>query len=161
MQHYSEKIFQSFEDFQECQSNWKANKQKLVFTNGCFDILHRGHVEYLDKTASFGDKLIIGLNTDYSIKRLKGEDRPFVDEKSRAILLASLEMVDAVVLFSEETPFELIQQIMPNVLTKGKDYDIHEIAGADVVLRNGGVVETIELTDGFSTTTLIEKIKNS
>ncbi len=161
MKHYTDKIFQSFDDFFECLKQWKTSNQKLVFTNGCFDILHRGHIDYLDVTASLGDKLIIGLNTDSSVKNIKGESRPFVDEESRAILLASLEMVDAVVLFPEETPYDLIKQIKPDVLTKGKDYEIEEIAGFDVVLENGGSVETIELTEGFSTTSLIEKIKKS
>ncbi len=161
MRHYSEKIFQSFDDFFECLKNWKTSNQKLVFTNGCFDILHRGHIDYLDKTAALGDKLIVGLNTDSSVKTLKGEKRPFIDEKSRAILIASLEMVDAVILFSEKTPYDLINKIKPDVLTKGKDYEIEEIAGFDIVLEKGGKVETIELTEGFSTTSLIEKIKNS
>ena len=161
MKHYTEKIFQSFDDFFECLKNWKTSNQKLVFTNGCFDLLHRGHIDYLDKTAALGDKLIVGLNTDASIKKLKGEKRPFIDEQSRATLMASLEMVDAVILFNEETPYRLINQIKPDVLTKGKDYKIEEIAGFDIVLDSGGQVETIELSKGFSTTSLIEKIKNS
>ena len=161
MKHYTEKIFRSFDDFFECLKNWKTSNQKLVFTNGCFDLLHRGHIDYLDKTAALGDKLIVGLNTDASIKKLKGEKRPFIDEQSRATLMASLEMVDAVILFNEETPYRLINQIKPDVLTKGKDYKIEEIAGFDIVLDSGGQVETIELSKGFSTTSLIEKIKNS
>lgn len=161
MKHYTEKIFQSFDDFFECLKNWKTSNQKLAFTNGCFDLLHRGHIDYLDKTAALGDKLIVGLNTDASIKKLKGEKRPFIDEQSRATLMASLEMVDAVILFNEETPYRLINQIKPDVLTKGKDYKIEEIAGFDIVLDSGGQVETIELSKGFSTTSLIEKIKNS
>ena len=161
MRHYSEKIFQSFDEFFECLKSWKTKNQKLVFTNGCFDILHRGHIDYLDKTAALGDKLIVGLNTDSSVKTLKGKKRPFIDEKSRAILIASLEMVDAVILFSDETPYDLINKIKPDVLTKGKDYEIEEIAGFDIVLEKGGKVETIEFTKGFSTTSLIEKIKNS
>ena len=161
MKHYTEKIFRSFDDFFECLKNWKTSNQKLVFTNGCFDLLHRGHIDYLDKTAALGDKLIVGLNTDASIKKLKGEKRPFIDEQSRATLMASLEIVDAVILFNEETPYRLINQIKPDVLTKGKDYKIEEIAGFDIVLDSGGQVETIELSKGFSTTSLIEKIKNS
>ncbi len=161
MIHYSDKIFQSYEDFFDCLKIWKTSNQKLVFTNGCFDILHKGHIEYLDKTSNLGDKLIIGLNTDSSVKKLKGDKRPFMREESRAIIMAALEMVDAVVLFSEETPYELIKQILPDVLTKGEDYEIEDIAGHDIVLSSGGTVETIELTEGFSTTSLIEKIKNS
>ncbi|MGQ8337324.1 D-glycero-beta-D-manno-heptose 1-phosphate adenylyltransferase [Sunxiuqinia sp. A32] len=161
MKHFSEKIFHSFEEFFECLKGWKTSNQKLVFTNGCFDILHRGHIDYLDKSAQLGDKLIIGLNTDVSVRLLKGKQRPYIDEDSRAILLAAIEFVDAVILFDEETPFSLIEKIKPDVLVKGKDYEIHEIAGHDIVLNNGGKVETIELTEGFSTSALIEKIKKS
>jgi rfaE bifunctional protein nucleotidyltransferase chain/domain len=153
------KIHHSFDDFFETLKSWKTTNQKLVFTNGCFDLVHRGHIDSLVKSAKFGDKLIIGLNTDHSVKLLKGETRPLVDEESRAILMASLQMVDAVVLFDEETPYELIKAIQPDVLVKGNEYSIEEIAGHDVVLARGGKVERIELTDGFSTSALIEKIK--
>lgn len=161
MKHFSEKIYHSFNEFFECLKEWKTSNKKLVFTNGCFDILHRGHIDYLDRAASLGDKLIIGLNTDSSVKKLKGANRPLVGQESRALLLAAIGFVDAVIFFDQETPFELIRQIVPDVLVKGKDYQVHEIAGSDVVLQHGGKVETIELTEGFSTTTLIEKIKRS
>ena len=138
--------------------SWKTHNYKLVFTNGCFDILHRGHVDSLIKSAAFGDKLIVGLNSDASVKLLKGPDRPIFDQQSRAYLLASLQMVDAVILFDEETPYELIGKIQPDVLVKGSEYKIEEIAGYDIVLAKGGTVERIELTPGFSTSEIIRKI---
>lgn len=138
-------------------SKWK-HSGKVVFTNGCFDILHAGHVDYLEKARNFGDKLVVGLNTDSSVKRLKGESRPVNPELARARVLAALEFVDAVVLFHEDTPLELIVSIRPDILVKGADYDIKNIVGADFVLNNGGRVETVPLTDGFSTSGIIEKI---
>ena len=141
--------------------SWKESGEKIVFTNGCFDIVHRGHIEVLANTADFGDKLIIGLNSDSSIKKLKGENRPIINEKSRALLLASLTFVDAVVLFSEETPINLISTLLPNILAKGGDYDISTIVGNEVVKNNGGEVILVPFVDGFSSTDIIEKIKNS
>ncbi len=140
-------------------ANLKAHKQIIVFSNGCFDILHAGHVEYLEKAREKGDFLVIGLNTDASVKRLKGEDRPINAEESRARILAALAFVDMVVLFNEDTPYELIQALLPDVLVKGKDYDISNIVGADIVMGNGGKVETIELVEGLSTTSVIEKVR--
>ena len=139
---------------------WKSAKEKIVFTNGCFDILHKGHLEVLAKTADLGNRLIIGLNSDSSIKNLKGGNRPIVDENSRAILLAALSFVDAVVLFSEQTPLNLIAEIKPDILAKGGDYKITEIVGHEVVQQNGGEVITIPLTEGFSSTNIIDKIQN-
>ena len=159
MNDISQKIYPSFEAFFDTLKRWKTKNYKLVFTNGCFDLLHRGHVDYLSKSAKLGDKLIIGLNTDQSVKILKGDKRPLMDEESRAIVMASLQMVDAVILFDQETPYELIKSIQPNVLVKGNDYEIEEIAGFDIVLARGGTVETIELTEGYSTSALIGKIK--
>ena len=130
----------------------------MVFTNGCFDLVHRGHIDSLSKAAALGDRLIVGLNSDVSVKILKGQNRPLIDQNSRAILVASLFMVDAVILFNEETPYELIKAIIPDVLVKGSEYQIEEIAGFDVVLAAGGQVERIELTEGFSTSDLIQKI---
>jgi len=138
---------------------WKKNGDKIVFTNGCFDLLHRGHAEALANTADLGDRLIIGLNSDQSIKKLKGNNRPIIDEKSRSILLASFQFVDAIVLFSEVTPTKLIEIIMPDVLVKGGDYKIEEIAGYKTILQNGGKVITVPLVDGFSTSNIIHKIK--
>ena len=140
--------------------NWKSSSEKVVFTNGCFDILHRGHIDVLAKTADLGDKLIIGLNSDSSIKKLKEDNRPIVDEKSRALLLAAFSFVDAIVLFSEQTPFNLIADIKPDILAKGGDYKIEEIVGYKVVQQNGGEVITIPLTEGFSSTNIIDKIQN-
>lgn len=139
---------------------WEIQKQKVVFTNGCFDILHRGHVEYLCHARDLGDKLIIGLNTDASVKRLgKSPERPINVENTRATILAALECVDAVILFDEDTPLDLISFVQPDVLVKGNDYKAEEIVGYDVVTSKGGQVITIQLVDGFSTTKLIEKMK--
>ncbi|NCD41736.1 MAG: D-glycero-beta-D-manno-heptose 1-phosphate adenylyltransferase [Bacteroidia bacterium] len=138
---------------------WRRTHEKIVFTNGCFDILHPGHIEYLTKASDLGTKLIIGLNSDTSIKRLKGEKRPVISEKYRALMLASYYFVDGVVIFEEDTPWNLIATIKPNVLVKGADYKVEEIVGYDVVIASGGIVETIKLVEGFSTSALIEKIK--
>lgn len=140
-------------------SEWKKKGKKIVFSNGCFDIIHAGHVDYLEKAKEKGDYLIVGLNTDRSVTRLKGKDRPIVDELSRSRVLAALEFVDVVVLFDSDSPYELIKKIVPDIMVKGKDYDISNIIGADLVLKNGGKVETIELTEGLSTTNVIIKIK--
>jgi len=135
--------------------------QKIVFTNGVFDLLHRGHVDYLSRAADLGDVLIVGLNTDRSVKRLgKGDARPIQDEKTRAILLAAMRFVDYVVLFDEETPYDLIEKIKPDVLVKGGDYKIEEIVGADLVLARNGEVKTLDFLPGFSTTNIEKKIKN-
>ena len=141
--------------------SWKESGEKVVFTNGCFDILHRGHVEVLARAADLGNRLIIGLNSDQSIQALKGENRPIENEDSRVILLASLSFVDAVILFSEETPLNLISTLKPDVLTKGGDYEIETIVGHKVVEENGGEVILVPFLDGFSSTTIIDKIKNS
>lgn len=132
--------------------------KKISFTNGCFDILHRGHIASLSQAASEGDFLVVGLNSDSSTKQLKGPGRPINDEQSRALLLASLLIVDAVILFSEETPLELIKSIMPDVIVKGGDYTVEQIAGAKEVIANGGRVIINPIVEGFSTTGLIEKI---
>ena len=141
--------------------SWKNSGEKVVFTNGCFDIVHRGHIEVLARTADLGSKFIIGLNSDSSIKKLKGDDRPIINEQSRAILLASLSFVDAVVLFSEETPINLISTLVPDVLAKGGDYEIETIVGHEIVQKNGGKVILVPFVDGFSSTNIIDKIKNS
>lgn len=135
--------------------------RKIVFTNGCFDILHKGHVDYLSAARSLGDVLIVGVNTDASVKRLnKSPDRPINAEQDRAFLVASLQVVDAVILFDEDTPYELIKMVQPDVLVKGADYKPENIVGADIVKARGGEVVTIELTQGFSTSSLIQKIKS-
>jgi rfaE bifunctional protein nucleotidyltransferase chain/domain len=139
-------------------SLWRFQDKKIVFTNGCFDILHRGHIEYLSKAADLGDVLIVGLNTDSSVSRIKGPKRPVVDEQSRALLLAALHFSTAIVLFDESTPYDLIRKIQPDILEKGKDYKAEEVVGYDIVTAKGGKVETITLVDGFSTTGLIQKL---
>lgn len=149
----------SLSDLKIQSDKWKENGEKIVFTNGCFDLVHRGHIEVLANTADLGDKLIIGLNSDSSIKELKGENRPIMDEISRAILLASLQFVDAIVFFSEETPYKLIETLIPDVLAKGGDYKVTEIAGNGVVLENGGEVILFPFIDGISSTNIVEKIK--
>jgi len=135
---------------------WKCLGQKVVFTNGCFDILHRGHIEYLSQARDQGNVLIIGLNTDASVRRLKGEGRPVQDEMSRALTLASLRLVDAVTLFDEDTPFELIKTIQPDVLVKGGDYSPETIVGADIVKASGGEVVVIPLVEGYSTSGILK-----
>ena len=140
---------------------WREENQKIVFTNGCFDLLHLGHVDYLAKAKDLGDRLIIGVNTDSSVKRLKGENRPLQDENSRLHILAALHSVDAVVLFDEDTPYELIKKIQPDILVKGADYKIENIVGYDIVTSRGGSVKTIEFIEGYSTTNIEQRILNS
>ncbi len=142
------------------RESWKRNGERVVFTNGCFDILHIGHVDYLEKSRAQGDRLIVALNSDESVTRLKGPQRPINDEQVRGRLMAALQFVDAVVFFSEDTPKEIIEVLKPDVLIKGDDYLAENIVGADFVMQNGGRVETIPLVKGFSTTNIVEKIKN-
>ena len=134
---------------------WRFLNNKIVFTNGCFDILHRGHIEYLSQARDKGAVLVIGLNNDASVKRIKGEGRPVQDEMTRALVLASLRFVDAVVLFDEDTPYELIKFVQPDVLVKGADYTENTIIGADIVKANGGEVVTIPIVEGYSTSLIL------
>ena len=138
---------------------WRFQDKKVVFTNGCFDIVHLGHIDYLEKAHALGGRLVLGLNTDASVSRLKGPLRPVVNEYARARLMAALSFVDAVILFDEQTPSQLIEALKPDILVKGDDYTVETIAGADFVLSNGGEVKTIALVKGYSTSALIEKIK--
>ena len=154
------KIF-SLENLKTQVEKWKATGEKVVFTNGCFDIVHQGHIEVLARTADLGTKLIIGLNSDSSIQKLKGENRPIIQQQSRAILLASFSFVDAVVLFSEDTPINLISTLLPDVLAKGGDYKIKTIVGHEIVQKNGGEAILVPFVNGFSSTTIIDKIKKS
>lgn len=142
-------------------SIWRFKDQKIVFTNGCFDLLHLGHIDYLAKAANLGNKLVVGLNSDFSTSALKGPGRPITNQKSRARLLASLFFVDAVVLFDEPNPYNLISGVKPDILIKGADYTIDNIVGADLVLARGGEVKTIEYIDGYSTSAIEQKIRNS
>jgi len=140
---------------------WRLKSDRIVFTNGCFDILHRGHVEYLQEAAALGDRLVVGVNSDASVRRLgKGDDRPLNDQDSRAKVLAALRCVDAVVIFDEDTPLELITALQPDVVAKGGDWKPEQIVGADVVKARGGEVRSLKLVDGFSTTALVERIRN-
>ena len=140
-------------------AQWRLPGKKIAFTNGVFDILHQGHVYSLSQAAKEADYLIVGLNTDTSVKKLKGNDRPINNQDARALVLASLVMVDAVVLFEEDTPLGLITAIMPDVLVKGGDYTIEQIVGAKEVIAAGGQVVINPILDGFSTTAIIEQIK--
>ena len=153
------KIAYTAKDAENTLSLWRFKDDKIVFTNGCFDILHRGHIEYLAKAASLGTKLVIGLNTDASVKRLKGDSRPINDENARALLLASLVFVDKVILFDTDTPRDLIDFVQPDVLVKGGDYKPEEIVGYDIVKAKGGEIVTLDFVEGYSTTSLIEKMK--
>ena len=135
--------------------------KKIVFTNGCFDILHKGHVTYLNSAKAQGDHLIVGLNSDSSVKSLgKGDDRPIVTEEDRKFVLENLKAVDAVVIFGQSTPYELIQAIQPDVLVKGGDWSVDQIVGSDIVLKNGGEVKSLEFVDGNSTTDIVKKIRS-
>lgn len=139
-------------------NQWRFKNEKVVFTNGCFDIVHKGHIEYLAKAASLGTKLVIGLNTDASVKRLKGESRPINNQEARATLLSALIFVDKVVFFDEDTPYELIKYIQPDILVKGSDYKAEEIVGYDIVKNKEGEIITVDLTAGYSTTSILNKI---
>ncbi len=148
---------------------WGLKREKVVFTNGCFDLLHQGHIEYLVKAAELGNRLVVGINTDRSVKALeKGDERPINGEESRALLVAALGFVDSVVLFEEDTPYNLVKVLAPDVLVKGGDYDENEenkskksfIVGSDLVRSSGGTIKTIALSPGFSSTHLINKIKS-
>ena len=156
----SQKKIVELEDLPRILNLWRFKSHKIVFTNGCFDILHRGHVEYLAEAADQGSKLIIGLNTDSSVKRQgKGKNRPLQDQDSRASILASLHFVDLIILFDEDTPLSLIELIQPDILVKGADYEIKDIVGHEVVQKNGGEVKRISFLEGYSTSSIIEKAK--
>jgi rfaE bifunctional protein nucleotidyltransferase chain/domain len=160
LSHLHQSKIKSLADLSKYIYRWKFFGKKIVFTNGCFDILHAGHIESLSLASAFGDILIVGLNSDDSVKRLKGDHRPIQNENNRATLLASLYMVDAVVLFEEDTPLELIKTILPDVLVKGGDYTPESVVGAQEVVANGGSVEIIPLVPGLSTTNLESKLKS-
>lgn len=149
----------SFDGIEKLVEQWKANNQIVVFTNGCFDLLHYGHLHYLAAARDLGDRLVVGLNSETSVKRLKGAHRPLNDEMTRQHLLAALAFVDAVVVFEEDTPLALIERVKPQILVKGGDYTLHQIVGADIVLKNGGSVLSLPFIDGYSTTKLEQKIK--
>lgn len=145
----------------EIRNQWALEHQKVVFTNGCFDILHFGHIHYLADAADLGDKLVVGLNSDSSVRALKGPTRPINDLMTRKALLSGLSFVDAVIVFDEATPLDLIQQLTPDVLVKGGDWKPSQIVGSDWVLQHGGTVESLPFVKGYSTTSIESKIKNS
>ncbi len=153
-----EKIVSQDQALKELKS-WREKNKKIVFTNGCFDIIHPGHIDYLSQARDLGDILVLGLNTDQSVRRLnKGSNRPINDERTRAYVLAGLASVDLIVFFDEETPYNLIKLLQPNVLVKGNDYEVEKIIGFDILKENGGEVITISFLEGYSTSSLIKKI---
>lgn len=154
------KIF-NLTDLQRQVAAWRVNGKTIAFTNGCFDILHEGHIFSLNQAAKEADFLIIGVNSDASVKKLKGPDRPVNNEKSRSLILSNLEVVDAVIIFDEDTPLQLILALMPDVIVKGGDYTIEQIVGAKEVMANGGRVVINPIVEGFSTTGIIQQIKSS
>jgi D-beta-D-heptose 7-phosphate kinase/D-beta-D-heptose 1-phosphate adenosyltransferase len=155
--HFQTKIF-SQETAQVQVEAWKANGDRIVFTNGCFDLLHPGHIHLLNKAKDFGKRLVVGLNSDASVKRLKGPARPILNEQDRACILGSLDCVDMVVLFEEDTPLDLIAALKPDVLVKGADYRLEQVVGRDIVESCGGEVRLIEVLTGYSTTGISRKI---
>jgi D-glycero-beta-D-manno-heptose 1-phosphate adenylyltransferase len=155
------KIIDSWKDLENLIHEWKIKEERIVFTNGCFDVLHSGHVEYLCKAAEIGDKLIIGINTDSSVRKLKGEGRPVNNQIARAKILASLFFVDAVCFFDQDTPLDLIKIVMPDVLVKGGDYKPEEIVGYKEVTSTGGSVLCLDFVEGYSSSDIIRKMKNS
>ena len=150
----------SFNDINQLLTTYRTENFKLVFTNGCFDLLHKGHLDLLSNAAGFGDKLFVGLNSDKSVKKLKGDSRPKQNERTRAQKLLELKYVNHVIIFEDLTPQKLIHAISPDVLVKGGDYKKNEIVGAKHVISSGGVVKIVPLTPGFSTTSIIEKSSN-
>jgi rfaE bifunctional protein nucleotidyltransferase chain/domain len=154
-------LIQDWEQAVKTVSNWKQAGDKIVFTNGCFDLLHFGHLHYLAESRDLGTRLVIGLNSSESVSKLKGPHRPINDEKTRATMLASLKMVDLVVIFNQETPLELIQLLTPDILVKGGDWQPEQIVGSDWVLQHGGIVKSLGFIDGYSTTNIEKKIKSS
>lgn len=147
-----------FKDIKKTTEEFKNTGKKIVFTNGCFDILHRGHAEYLEQAKSLGDLLVVGVNSDTSVKRLKGKDRPINNEKDRAFMLDKLKPVDVVTIFTEDTPINLISEIFPDVLVKGGDWKEEDIVGSDVVKSHGGKVISLKFVDSYSTTAIIDRM---
>jgi len=154
------KIF-SLKELQKQVASWRVTNKTIAFTNGCFDILHEGHIFSLTEAAKEADFLIIGVNSDASVKKLKGPLRPINHEKSRSLLLSNLAIVDAVIIFNEETPLELIKALLPDVIVKGGDYTVNQIVGSKEVIANGGRVVINPIVEGFSTTGIIQMIKSS
>jgi rfaE bifunctional protein nucleotidyltransferase chain/domain len=163
MSQYFLQITNKIQDWSSAEQTikeWQADGDEVVFTNGCFDLIHYGHLAYLAEAASLGKKLVIGLNSAASISRLKGENRPIKDSLSRLHLMASLQFVDLVVAFEQDTPLELIKKLQPNILVKGGDWKAEEIVGSKQVIANGGRVQSLAFVEGYSTTIIEQKIKN-
>lgn len=155
------KTLLSIEEFLEIRKKIKQEGKKLVFTNGVFDIIHRGHIDYLNRAKALGDYLVVALNSDASVKRLKGEERPINALEDRAFVVANLKAVDFVISFDEDTPFEIISAIVPDVLVKGGDWQVDQIVGRDVVEANGGKVYSLPYVENYSTTRIINKMKEN
>ena len=153
------KKIQSWDEVRQTVERWRTEGLRVVFTNGCFDILHYGHIHYLAQARDLGDRLVIGVNSGDSVRRLKGPGRPINDEPTRLHLLAALSMVDAVTVFDQDTPHDLIRLIVPDVLVKGGDWQPEAIVGSDIVLRHGGTVKSLPFVEGYSTTRIEQKIK--
>ncbi|MEJ2194019.1 MAG: D-glycero-beta-D-manno-heptose 1-phosphate adenylyltransferase [Ignavibacteriaceae bacterium] len=151
-------MMESLAELRSICKRLKSEGKKIVFTNGCFDLIHAGHIDYLSKAKAMGDVLIVGLNTDDSVRRLKGKIRPILNEHERLFILSNIKPVDYVILFHEDTPQKLIAELLPDVLVKGEDWDIDEIVGANVVLANGGEVKNIKFVNDQSTSKIIKKI---
>lgn len=151
-------IVKTIEELNDCVEFFKDHYYKMGFTNGCFDIIHPGHIQYLREAKGLCDFLIIGLNSDVSVKSIRGESRPINRQEDRAIILDAFEMVDCVIIFDEDTPYKLIELIKPDILIKGGDWEIKNIIGSDIVLKNGGEVFSLKYKDGYSTTNIIDKI---
>ncbi len=151
----------TWEEIHKIVLDLKSKKKKIVFTNGCFDILHAGHIQYLREAKRLADILILGLNSDESVKILKGKNRPINNQQDRALVLSELISVDYIVIFQEDTPYDLINYIKPDILVKGGDWNINEIIGSDVVLMSGGLVKSLSYKEGFSTSDLFKKIKDN
>ncbi len=154
------KIYYSFKNFQRVLDSWREENYNVVFTNGCFDIIHKGHTDYLFASAREGEKLVVGLNSNESVRELKGNSRPIIDQESRANVLASMFFVDAVVVFEELTPIKIIKKVSPDVLIKGADYNSEDMVGSDHVRSYGGKIKTIPLSGEYSTSKIINKIKS-
>jgi rfaE bifunctional protein nucleotidyltransferase chain/domain len=149
----------TWENLKTQVATWQAQGKKIVFSNGCFDLVHKGHIDYLNRAADLGDVMVMGLNTDASVSKLKGPHRPIQDEQSRLLIMAALQCVSAVVLFNEETPYDLIKLVQPDVLVKGSDYQPENIVGYDIVTAKGGMVKTIDFLPGYSTSAIEKRIK--
>jgi D-glycero-beta-D-manno-heptose 1-phosphate adenylyltransferase len=158
---WKEKFHLSTEEALELVDHWRSKGESIVFTNGCFDLLHTGHIQYLLEAKSLGDRLVLGINADESVRKLKGKGRPVNPLEDRMKMIAALWMVDLVISFEEDTPIDLIQKIMPDILVKGGDYPIDQIVGAEEVLKSGGKVFSLGFSEGYSSSTLIERIMKS